>query len=133
VICSSASFDFVLSKVILNTNISNYIIKVTLCLSNDSNPKTLISLRKGWLYTKLANFAQTRQNKECVRLWPCYLHLKSILRQKKNYENSHISPCKIIIFKKSSKTNQNPPRFYNTITNLKFQRKPKYPLSKILI
>jgi hypothetical protein len=29
--------------------------------------------------------------------------LKSILRQKKNYENSNISPCKNIICKKSSK------------------------------
>ncbi len=30
--------------------------------------------------------------------------LKGILRQKKNYENSNISPCKnILIFKKSSK------------------------------
>jgi hypothetical protein len=29
--------------------------------------------------------------------------LKSILRQKKNYENSNISPCENIIFKKSSK------------------------------
>jgi hypothetical protein len=33
--------------------------------------------------------------------------LKSILRQKKNYESSNISPCKNIIFKKSSKRNQN--------------------------
>jgi hypothetical protein len=33
---------------------------------------------------------------------------KSILRQKKNYENSNISPCKNIIFKKPSKKNQNP-------------------------
>jgi len=29
--------------------------------------------------------------------------LKSILRQKKNYGNSNISPCKNIMFKKSSK------------------------------
>jgi hypothetical protein len=29
--------------------------------------------------------------------------LKIILRQKKNYGNSNISPCKNIIFKKSSK------------------------------
>jgi hypothetical protein len=29
--------------------------------------------------------------------------LKSILRQKKNYGNSNISPCKNVIFKKSSK------------------------------
>jgi hypothetical protein len=34
--------------------------------------------------------------------------LKSIIRQKKNYGNSNISPCKNIIFKKLSKRNQNP-------------------------
>jgi hypothetical protein len=32
---------------------------------------------------------------------------KGILRQKKNYENSNISPCKTVIFKKSPKRNQN--------------------------
>jgi hypothetical protein len=58
---------------------------------------------------------------------------KGSLRQKKNYENSNISPCKNIIFKKSPKSNQNPSRYYNSITNLKFQHKPKYHLSKILI
>jgi hypothetical protein len=60
--------------------------------------------------------------------------LKSILRQKKNYGNSNISPCKNIIYKKSSK--KNPKSFkilYNSGTNLKFQHKPKYHLSKILI
>jgi hypothetical protein len=31
--------------------------------------------------------------------------LKSTLREKKNYGNSNISPCKNIIFKKSSKRN----------------------------
>jgi hypothetical protein len=59
--------------------------------------------------------------------------LESILRQKKNYGNSNISPCKKIIFKKSCKRNQNPSRYYNSVTNLKFQHKPKYQLSKILI
>jgi hypothetical protein len=59
--------------------------------------------------------------------------LKSILRQKKNYGNSITSPCKNIIFKKSSKRNQNPSRYYNSVTYLKFQDKPKYHLSKILI
>jgi hypothetical protein len=34
-----------------------------------------------------------------------------------------------VIFKKK----QNPSRFYNFVTNLKFQHKPKYHLSKILI
>jgi hypothetical protein len=58
--------------------------------------------------------------------------LKSILRQKKNYRNSNISPYKNTIFKKSSsKRNQNPSRYYNSITNLKFrQHKQKYHLSK---
>jgi hypothetical protein len=59
--------------------------------------------------------------------------LKGILKQKKNYENSNISPCKNTIFKKSSKRNQNPSRYYNSITNLKFKHKPKYHLSKILV
>jgi len=35
--------------------------------------------------------------------------------------------------KKSSKRNQDPSRYHNSITNLKFQHKPKYRLSKILI
>jgi hypothetical protein len=74
-----------------------------------------------------------QQKKGCVTLWPCHLHLKSILRQKKNYGISNISPCKNIIFKKSSKRNQNPSRYHNSITNLEFQHNPKYHLSKILI
>ncbi len=61
----------------------------------------------------------------------------SILRRKKNYGNSIIfHHSKNIIFKKSSKWNQNPSRYYynnSIITNLKFQPKPKYHLSKILI
>ncbi len=60
--------------------------------------------------------------------------LKKNLRQKKNYENSKISPCKNIMSKKYSKRNQNPSRYYNSIiTNLKFHHKPKYHLSKILM
>jgi hypothetical protein len=59
--------------------------------------------------------------------------LTSILRQKKNYGNSNISPCKNIIFKNSCEKNQNPSRYYNSITNLKFQTQAKiYHLSKIL-
>jgi hypothetical protein len=53
--------------------------------------------------------------------------LKSISRQKKNHGNSNISQCKNVIFKKSSKRNQNPSRsYYSSIANLKFQHKPKY-------
>jgi hypothetical protein len=51
--------------------------------------------------------------------------LKGTLWQKKNYENSNILPYKNIIFKKSSKRNQNTWRYYNYITYLKFQNKPK--------
>jgi hypothetical protein len=42
------------------------------------------------------------------------------LRQKENYGNSNISPCKNIIFKASSKRIQNPSRYYynSIITNL---------------
>jgi hypothetical protein len=72
-------------------------------------------------------------NKGCVTLWPCRLHWKVYERQKEIYGNSNISPCKNIIFKKSSKRNRNPSRYYNSITNLKFQHKSKYHLSKILI
>jgi len=53
--------------------------------------------------------------------------------KRKNYGNSNIPPYKNKIFKKYSKRNQNPSRYYNSITNLKFQHKPKYHLSKILI
>jgi hypothetical protein len=52
--------------------------------------------------------------------------LKRILRQKKNYGNSNISPCKNIIFKNSPKRNPNPSRYHNSIiTNLQFQHKLK--------
>ncbi len=75
-------------------------------------------------------------NKGCVtRCVALPFTLKSILKQKKkNYGNSNISPCKNIIFRKTLKRNQNPSRYYNSITDLKFQhKKPKYHLSKILI
>jgi hypothetical protein len=62
--------------------------------------------------------------------------LKKHLRAKEDFkENSNISPCKNMTFKKSSKRNQNPSTYYynSIVTNLKFQHKPKYHLSKILI
>jgi len=75
---------------------------------------------------------ETISNKGCVTLWPCHLHFKSILRgQKKNYGNSNISPCKNIICKKSSKRNQSPSRYYNSVTNLKFQHKWEILIWKI--
>jgi len=55
----------------------------------------------------------TSSNKGCVTLWCWAFTFASVLRQKKNYENSNISPCQNIIFfiKKPSKTNQNPSRY----------------------
>jgi hypothetical protein len=48
-------------------------------------------------------------------LWPFHLHLKSTLRQNKNYGNSNISPCQnpLIFRKKSSKEETKIlPRYY---------------------
>jgi hypothetical protein len=59
---------------------------------------------------------------------------KSILRQKKNYENSNISPCQNIIFKNNPIKEIKILQDIITLTNLKFQKfqhKPKYHLSKI--
>jgi len=58
-----------------------------------------------------------------------------LLREKENYENPIISPCKNIIFKTFLHKKPNPSRYYynSIITNLKFQHKPKYHVSKILI
>jgi hypothetical protein len=64
------------------------------------------------------------------------IYIKKYLKAKEELWNSKIfSPCKNIIFKKSSKRNQNPSRYYNFVTKFfKFQHKPKYRLSpKILI
>jgi len=38
--------------------------------------------------------------------------LKSILRKKKNYGNSNISPCKNIIFKKKEKPSPKKPKSF---------------------
>jgi len=68
-----------------------------------------------------------KRNKGVCHIVTLPFTLKSILRQKKNYRNSNIiSPSRNIIFQKSSKRNQIPSRYYNSIiTNLKFQHKPK--------
>jgi len=61
--------------------------------------------------------------------------LKSILEQKKNYGKfKYFTMQKYNLQKKCSKRNQNPSRYHNSIiTNLKFQHKPKYHVSKMLI
>jgi hypothetical protein len=63
------------------------------------------------------------------------IYIKKYLKAKEeHWKHSNISPCKNIIFQKSSGRNQSPSRYYyNSITNLKFQHKLKCLLSKILI
>jgi hypothetical protein len=62
------------------------------------------------------------------------IYIKKHLNAKEElWKLKYFTIAKIIIFKKSYKRNQNPSRYYNSITNLKFQHKPKCHLSKILI
>jgi hypothetical protein len=82
------------------------------------------------LRLKTPALASTRGASHIVAL---PIRLKSISRQKKNYGNSNISPYKNIIFQNSSKRNPKPSRYYNSIIKLKFQHKPKYHFSKVLI
>jgi hypothetical protein len=59
------------------------------------------------------------------------IYIKKYFKAKEElWKNSNILACKNIIFKKSSTTNQNPSRYYNSITNVKFEHKPKYHLSQ---
>jgi len=55
-----------------------------------------------------------------------YMITKYLKAKRKIIKNSNISPYKNTIFQKSSKNYQNPSRYYyNSITNPKFQHKPK--------
>jgi hypothetical protein len=60
--------------------------------------------------------------------------IKMYLKEKEElWKLQYFTMQKYHLQKKSSKTNQNPSRYYNSITNLKFQYNPKYHLSKFLI
>jgi outer membrane protein assembly factor BamA len=58
--------------------------------------------------------------------------LKSILRQKKFIETQIFDHAKMQSSKNPLKETKKPPRYYNSITNIKFQHKPKYVLSNHL-
>jgi hypothetical protein len=69
--------------------------------------------KKGGLQLILKYFKRL----ECMLIWQGACHdvalpftFTRILREKKNYENSNISPCKNVIYKKSSERHQNPSR-----------------------
>jgi hypothetical protein len=81
------------------------------CMTHDLLVKEAVLGSKAKLLTwrePLSHFAtRVPTHNEYHILWiAAKISVKSILRQKKNYGNSNISPCKYIIFKKSSKRNQ---------------------------
>jgi len=62
------------------------------------------------------------------------IYIKRYLKAKEElWKLKYFSLCKNIICIKSSKRNQIPSRYYNSITNLEIHHKPKYHLSKILM
>jgi len=61
------------------------------------------------------------------------IYIQKYLKAKQDLWKFKYFKMQNIIYKKSSTRNQNASRYYNSVTNLKFQHKPKYHLSKILI
>jgi hypothetical protein len=65
-------------------------------LSNNRHPVdgALVGAGSLWPSSRMVtNYPQIPSNNE-QGVWPCHFTLKSILRQKKKYGNSNISPCK---------------------------------------
>jgi hypothetical protein len=61
------------------------------------------------------------------------IYIKKYLKAKEElWKFKYFTKQKYNLQKNSSKRNQNPARYHNSITNLKSQHKPKYHLSKIL-
>jgi hypothetical protein len=62
------------------------------------------------------------------------IYIKKYLSAKEElWKFQYFTIQKYNLQKNPLKRNQNPSRYQNSITNLKFQNKPKYHLSKILI
>jgi hypothetical protein len=62
------------------------------------------------------------------------IYIKKYLKAKEGLcKLKYCTIKKYIIFKNPLKKTQNPSKYYNCVTNLKFQHKSKYHLSKILI
>jgi hypothetical protein len=77
-------------------------------------------------------------NKRCVSYYGLPIYIKKVSKGKGRIMKTLIFHyAKNMTFKKNKKSfkrNQNPSRYYyNSMTNLKFQHKAKYDLSKILI
>jgi hypothetical protein len=75
-----------------------------------------------------------RKNKQTRGVSQCgltiYIKKKYIKAKEELWEFKYFTMQKYSLPKKSSKRNQNPSSYHNSITNLKFQHKPKYHLSK---
>ncbi len=72
--------------------------------------KCQLGVNKGCVHVLLIKCQLGVTENNLNEFWDFYIvalpfTLKSILKQKKNYSTSNISPCKNIIFKKSSKRN----------------------------
>jgi hypothetical protein len=82
-------------------------------------PKKPTSVQKTRCVTHTLAFAiyMKKYHKAKERLWK----LEYFTMQKYNLQKNPL------------KKTQNPSRYYNSVTNIKFQHKPKYHLSKILI
>jgi len=80
-------------------------------------------------------FPFTRKKQVGVSHCGLAIYIKVYLKaQEELWKLKYFSSCENIIFENPSKRNQRyPSRYYNSITNLKFQQKPKDYLSKILI
>ncbi len=68
--------------------------------------------------------------KEGRSVFQLAIYIEKYLKAKEEEEEelwklNYISACKNIIFRKCSKKNQNPSRYHNSITNLKFQPQAK--------
>jgi hypothetical protein len=61
------------------------------------------------------------------------IYIQTYSKAKQNLWKLKYFTMQDVIYNKSSTRNQHACRYYNSVTNLKFQHKPKYHLSKILI
>ncbi len=69
-----------------------------------------------------------------ITLWPCPLTLKKYLKAKQElWKLKYFTVQKYNLQKNPLKENQNPSRYHNYVSNLKFQHNPKCHFSKILI
>jgi len=73
-------------------------------------------------------------NKGCVTLCGLAIYIKKYLKAKEDllWKLKYFTMQKYNL-QKSSKRKQNLSRYYNSLTNLQFQHKPKYHFSKILL